>query len=111
MSCRLVYVCEGGDCCEKGSVELFENLKGMLAKNDPEEERTRVRKYPCFGGCEHGINITLYPDKIFYSKVTKEDLPEIVEQIESEGEPVERLTGVVKPDVEELIWQLLDSPY
>lgn len=111
MSGRLVYVCEGGDCCEKGSVELFERLKNMLAENDPDEEKTRVRKYPCFGGCEHGVNITLWPDKVFYSKVTSGDLPAIVKQVEEDGPPLERLTGAVKPDVEELLWELLDSPF
>ncbi len=108
---RLVYVCEGGDCTEKGSVELCEKLKEMLEQHDPHEERNKVRKYPCFGGCEHGINITLFPDRVFYAHVTEADLPEIVAHLEEDGQPVERLTGVVKPDVEELVWQLLDTPY
>ncbi len=108
---KLVYVCEGGDCSEKGSVELFEKLKERLHEKDPKEEKVKIRKYPCFGGCEHGINVTVWPDKVFYSKVTEEDLDEVAGHIENDTEPVERLTGVVKPDVEELIWELLDSPY
>ncbi len=110
MSTRLVYVCEGGDCTEKGSVELFERLRNMLHEWDPEERRIRVRKYPCFGGCEFGINITIWPDRIFYSKVGVEDLPDIVAHIRG-GEPVKRLTGAVRPDVEDIIWQMLDSPW
>ena len=61
---RLVYVCEGGDCAERGSIELHNDLKEMLLEADP-EKRNKVRKYPCFGGCEHGINMTLFPDKVF----------------------------------------------
>jgi (2Fe-2S) ferredoxin len=92
-------------------VELFEKLKQKLEVNDPGSERTLVRKYPCFGGCEHGINVTLWPDRVFYSHVATPDLGEIVEHIEQGGEPVKRLTGIVKPDVEEVIWEMLDSPY
>jgi len=55
--------------------------------------------------------VTLYPDKIFYSKVTEADLPEIAAHIEGKGEPVKRLTGKCQPDVEQIIWDMLDSPY
>lgn len=107
---RLVYVCEGGDCSEKGSIDLCADLKGMLDGRDP-EGKNRVRKYPCFGGCEHGINVVLFPDRVFYSKVQTKDLPEIVEHLAGDGKPVERLTGVVAKDVEQIVWDLLDTGF
>lgn len=107
---RLVYVCEGGDCSEKGSVELHADLAEMLREGD-KEGKNRLRKYPCFGGCEHGINVVLFPDRVFYSRVTKEDLPEIAEHLTSDGKPVERLTGVVAKDVEQIVWDLLDTGF
>ena len=39
------------------------------------------------------------------------DLPETVANLVSDGDPVERLRGEVRPDVEEMVWTLLDSPY
>ena len=108
---RLVYVCEGGDCTEKGSGDLHDKLKDLLAEKDPGERCNRVRRYPCFGACEVGINMTLYPDRVFYSKVTEQDLPEIVEHLCGDGQPVKRLTGKAKPDVEQLIWAMLDTGY
>jgi NADH-quinone oxidoreductase subunit F len=108
---KLVYVCEGGDCTEKGSGDLYEKLKEALSEKDPGEHKVRVRRYPCFGGCECGINVTVWPDRLFYSKVTEADLPEVVDQLVADGEPVERLQHQVKPDVEEMVWMLLDSPY
>ena len=107
---RLVYVCEGGDCSEKGSVELHNDLKEMLQSRDP-EGKNRVRKYPCFGGCECGINVVLFPDRVFYSQVKKADLEEIVEHLCGDGAPVERLTGVVAKDVEQITWSLLDTGF
>lgn len=111
MAEKLVYVCEGGDCTEKGSVEICEKLKELLLKDDPHEEHVRVRKYPCFGACEHGINATVWPDRVFYSKVTEKDLPEIEQHVLGKAPPVARLSGKVQPDVQEMVWTLLDSPY
>lgn len=107
---RLVYVCEGGDCSEKGSIDLHADMGEMLKERDA-EGRNRLRKYPCFGGCEHGINVVLYPDKVFYSNVHANDLPEIVEHLTGDGKPVERLTGVVAKDVEQIVWDLLDTGF
>ena len=111
MTNRLCYVCEGGDCTEKGSGDLFEKLRELVLRFDPEQQRIKIRRYPCFGACEQGINLTLYPDKIFYSKVTEQDLPAIAAHIEGKGPQVGRLCGKVQPDVEQIIWDMLDSPY
>ena len=107
---RLVYVCEGGDCSEKGSIDLHGELKTMLAQQDP-EGRNKLRRYPCFGGCEVGINVVVFPDRVFYSKVKKADLPEIVEHLCKDGAPVERLKGIVPKDVEQITWSLLDTGF
>lgn len=116
---RLVYVCEGGDCSEKGSIELHADLAETLKERDP-EGKNKLRKYPCFGGCEHGINVVVYsprtetdqdPDRVFYSHVQKSDLPEIVEHLTGDGKPVERLTGKVAKDVEQIVWDLLDTGF
>ena len=107
---RLVYVCEGGDCSEKGSIDVYEELKQQLRARDP-NATIKVRKYPCFGGCAHGINVVVFPDKCFYSKVTKQDLPEIVESVVANGPKVERLTGKVEKDVEQITWDLLTTGF
>jgi (2Fe-2S) ferredoxin len=108
---KLCYVCEGGDCTEKGSGDLFEKLRAMVKETDPGEEQVKVRRYPCFGACEQGINLTVYPDKVFYSHVQDADLEEVAAHIQGKGEKVERLCGKVEPDVEQIIWDMLDSPY
>ncbi|PIE25625.1 MAG: hypothetical protein CSA62_00475 [Planctomycetota bacterium] len=108
---KLIYVCEGGDCSESGSVELFEKLRNLLHEKDPHEERVRIRKYPCFGACRFRVNLSIWPDRIFYSKVSEDDLPEIAAQILDGGPKLDRLMNMVKPDVEEGLWQMLDSPY
>jgi (2Fe-2S) ferredoxin/SAM-dependent methyltransferase len=41
--------------------------------------------------CEHGPNLVVYPEGIWYSGVTAADIPEIVRSQFQEGRPVERL--------------------
>lgn len=108
---KLVYVCEGGDCTERGSGDIFDLLKERMDKLDPDEEKVRVRRYPCFGGCECGINLTVAPDRLFYSEVKPADLDDIEKHLLGEGPAVERLTGKVDPEVEEMAFMMLDSPY
>lgn len=107
---RLVYFCEGGDCSEKGSVELHNEMKEILESRDP-EQYNRLRKYPCFGGCEHGVNVVLFPDRVFYSTVKRQDLEEIAKHLVDDGPVVERLTNIVEKDVEQITWDLLDTGY
>ncbi|MEO0480744.1 MAG: (2Fe-2S) ferredoxin domain-containing protein [Planctomycetota bacterium] len=108
---KLIYVCEGGDCTERGSGDLHDQLKDRLLAKDPNEEKVRVRRYPCFGACECGVNMTVWPDRQFYSEIKEEDLDEIADQVLEGKEPLERLKGKAEPDVEEMVWTMLDSPY
>ena len=85
-------------------------IKDRIGKRDP-EKCVLARKYPCFGGCEFGVNVVVHPDGLFYSGVTEDDLDEIVAHAVGEGEPVTRLTGEVPQDVEDLIFDLLNTGF
>jgi len=107
---RLIYVCEGGDCSEKGSVELHNELKEMLLERDP-EGTLKLTKYPCFGGCEHGINLAVYPDREFYSKVDVKDLPRLCDRLLKGGPQLADKQGIVAKDIESIVWELLDTGF
>ena len=49
------------------------------------------------GLCERGPNMVVYPDGVWYSEVTAQDVPEIVRSHFEQGQPVERL---VNPDAQ-----------
>lgn len=67
-----------------------------------------VKSYLCFGGCEHGPNLVVYPQKTWYAGVKKEDAGEIVDYVQG-GPALTRLTGKVDAETQELIFQLLDT--
>jgi (2Fe-2S) ferredoxin len=66
-----------------------------------------VRSYMCFGACQEGPNIVVYPEKSWYAGVKKEDVDDIVNHL-SGGPDVKRLDKI-DPSLKDLIYQLLDT--
>src|SRR5262245_6798926 len=104
MVCKYVLVCQNEDCKQRGSAELLERLTEKLKPAADVE----VRPYMCFGGCQAGPNIVLYPRKVWYSGVLREDVADIAAHA-SGGPEVERLTHGVEQPLKDLIYQLLDA--
>ena len=50
-----------------------------------------VNNTGCFGICEKGPIVVVYPDNVWYRSVTPDDVTEIVEAHIEGGKPVERL--------------------
>ena len=53
--------------------------------------RVRANKSGCLDQCEKGPSVVVYPEAIWYGRVTEADVTEIVEQHIIGGRPVERL--------------------
>lgn len=79
-----------GSCAEKGSEEVFDRLKAM-AKERGLGQRVIVNRANCLKHCSRGITVAVYPENVWYARVTPADLPEIVESHLENGRPIERL--------------------
>ena len=63
----LCLVCQNVDCKNRGAEQLMSELqKRVEAKGLPDVE---VKSYMCFGACQEGPNIVLYPEKSWYAGV------------------------------------------
>ncbi len=93
-----VFVChnvrpEGAprpSCTSDGKSELHTQLQ-QLAKAAGLGATVRINKSGCLDQCEHGPNIVVYPDAVWYGHVTEADVEEIIESHILGGKPVERL--------------------
>ena len=101
-----VLVCTNVDCQARGAEEVLAALQQCVAEEGLSE--VTVKPYLCFGGCQQGPNIVIYPQRIWYAGAKKEDVSDIVKYLQG-GPTVTRLTGKVDSQTEELIFQLLDS--
>ena len=84
-----ILICGGTGCTSSGSHALREKLEEELAAHDLEKE-VKVVTTGCFGLCALGPIMIVYPDGTFYSRVTPDDIPEIVETHIVGGTPVAR---------------------
>lgn len=72
-------------------------LRRAIESADLGESITLVKKVgACLGLCQHGPNVMIYPDGIWYCGVTPEDVEEIIRTHFIEGGIVERLKGPEK---------------
>ena len=85
-----VLICGGTGCTSSGSATLMSALEEELKIRGLDDE-IKVVKTGCFGLCELGPIMIVYPEGTFYSRVTPEVIPEIVEEHLLKGRPVTRL--------------------
>ncbi len=85
-----VLVCGGTGCTSSHSNEIIEKLESELAARGLQDE-IKVIKTGCFGLCALGPIMIVYPEGSFYSEVTVDDVPEIVEEHLLKGRMVTRL--------------------
>ena len=85
-----VLVCGGTGCTSSGSHKLIDVLNSELEKYSLQEEISVVMT-GCHGLCAEGPIMVVYPDAIFYCRVTEEDVKEIVSEHLLKGRIVERL--------------------
>jgi (2Fe-2S) ferredoxin len=79
-------------CCNPGGQgELHKQFKEKL-KARGLQPRFRANKAGCLDQCEHGPNIVVYPEAVWYGGVKAEDIDEIIDSHLLGGKPVARLT-------------------
>ncbi len=85
-----VLICGGTGCTSSGSVAIQKEFEEQIVANGLSEE-VKIVQTGCFGLCALGPVVIVYPDGTFYSRVTEEDVKEIVSEHLLKGRPVERL--------------------
>ena len=85
-----VLICGGTGCTSSGSVSIQEAFKENLEKQGLTDE-VKIVQTGCFGLCAMGPVVIVHPDGTFYSRVTPEDVADIVEEHLLKGRVVTRL--------------------
>ena len=85
-----VLVCGGTGCTSSGSETLLKLLEEKLLEHGLDKEIKAIRT-GCFGLCEAGPVVIVYPEGTFYSRVAPRDIEEIVTEHLLKGRVVKRL--------------------
>lgn len=87
---REILVCAGTGCHSARSKEIVENFNEEIKKRNLTEQAS-CHITGCFGFCEKGPIVKVFPDDVFYTEVTENDVDEIISSHIVEGQMVERL--------------------
>jgi (2Fe-2S) ferredoxin len=95
---RHVFICTNerepgnpkGCCAARGGAEVAEAFKKKLYERGF-KRIVRPNKAGCLDQCAHGVTVVVYPEQVWYGRVTPADVDEIIEQHIVGGKPVERL--------------------
>jgi (2Fe-2S) ferredoxin len=79
-----------GCCAADGLGELHKLFKTGIAQRGLKGS-VRANKAGCLDQCEHGPNVVVYPDAVWYGGVTAADVDEIIESHIVGNRPVQRL--------------------
>ena len=85
-----ILICGGTGCTSSGSKSIQAAFEKNIEAAGLSEE-VKLVQTGCFGLCALGPVVIVYPDGTFYSRVTTDDVKEIVEEHLLKGRPVERL--------------------
>jgi (2Fe-2S) ferredoxin len=100
-----VFVCTSGSWCAEIDGDGL-GVHGLLKKKTSAMglgDRVRINHSGCLDQCGYGPMIVIYPENVWYSAVTPDDVDEIVEHHLIGGEPVERLRYRNRPGKNKLI--------
>ena len=109
---RHVFVCTNerppdnpkGSCTARGAIEVlaaFKRLVGERAGGRP----IRAQKAGCLDYCRHGVTVVVYPEAVWYGRVTVADVEEIVTSHVLGGVPVEYKGAKIPPPDERRAYQ------
>ena len=85
-----VLCCGGTGCTSSGSTQIIERFEEKIKENGLDKE-IKVIRTGCFGLCEAGPVVIVYPEGTFYSRVKPEDVDEIVTEHLLKGRKVQHL--------------------
>ena len=85
-----VLVCTGASCVASGALEVRSAIQEAIYKHGLDHE-CKIVETGCLGPCAAGPVAVIYPDGVFYEKLSPEDAPELVEEHLLKGRVVERL--------------------
>jgi (2Fe-2S) ferredoxin len=79
-----------GFCHSKAGVEVMSRFMEEIEERDIGGD-VFLSNTGCFGICEKGPVVVVYPDNVWYGSVTSDDVTEILDQHIEGGTPVARL--------------------
>ena len=104
-----LMLCAGTGCVASGTTKVKAALEEELAKKGLDKE-IKIVLTGCNGYCAEGPVMAVYPEEVFYQKVTVEEVPNLVEEHFLKGRPYQKLM-FREPEKKTAIPGMKDIPF
>ena len=104
-----LMLCAGTGCVASGTPKVTAALREEIKKRGLEEE-IKIVLTGCNGYCAEGPVMAVFPDEIFYQRLTVEEVPKLVEEHFLKGRPYEKLM-FKEPEKKAAIPLMKDIPF
>lgn len=104
-----LMLCAGTGCVASGSAKVHAALRDEIKKRGLDEE-LKIVLTGCNGYCAEGPVMVVYPDEVFYQKLTPEDVPALIEEHFIKGRPYQKLM-FKEPEKKTAIPLMKDIPF
>jgi (2Fe-2S) ferredoxin len=104
-----LLMCAGTGCVASGTPKVRAALQEELEKRGLADE-IKIVLTGCNGFCAEGPVMLVYPEEIFYQKLTVEEIPKLVEEHFLKGRPYEKLM-FKEPEKKSAIPLMKDIPF
>ncbi len=88
-----ISICGGTGCHAYRCEEVAKAFKSEIKRQELSKQ-VELKVTGCHGFCEHGPLVVIYPEMIFYHRVTPKDAPEIISGTVLKGDVIDRLLYV-----------------
>ena len=88
-----ISICGGTGCHAYGCEDVAKAFENEIERQGLSKQ-VELKVTGCHGFCEHGSLAVVYPEKIFYQRVTPNDAPEIISETVLKGNIIDRLLYV-----------------
>lgn len=106
---KFILVCGGTGCVSSKSLQIVEQFEKLI-KEHGLENKVHASISGCFGFCEKGPIVKVFPENIFYVQVKPEDAKEIFEKNILKDDVVDRLL-YVEPVSKKSMHDSLEMPF
>jgi len=88
-----ITICNGTGCHAYRAEKVVDTFRNEIDRKGL-KDKVGIKVTGCHGFCEIGPIVVLHPGKIFYQRVTEEDIPEIVSETVINNKVIDRLLYV-----------------
>ncbi|TAE47001.1 MAG: (2Fe-2S) ferredoxin domain-containing protein [Cytophagales bacterium] len=75
---KIILVCLGSKCKEKGNKDLVQDLKKTIKENHL-KNTCEIIKVNCLGKCKYAPIVSVQPDNVWFSDITQKEIKHQIE--------------------------------